>query len=168
VKKPKASTKKPPVKAEWNGDDLGIDSDPWRRAYRRSIRVHGTIGNALRYFTQIFEEAPAPYIVTTPRLTIVDANFAAQKMLRRSLAVVRGKPLPLMVAASDRPVFRQMVGEILQSRTRVARPLTIRPVGGEEFEIIFNATVIRDSDEMPVYVFWLFLDSLTPGNDTFL
>ncbi len=60
---------------------LGLDTDNWLRAYRKSVRSHPSIESALAYFKRIFDDAPAPFIITNTDLIITDANNAALEML---------------------------------------------------------------------------------------
>ncbi len=152
-----------------SGEPLaGIDTDVWLKAYRRATRIHGTVGSALGYFTRIFEEAPAPYIVTTPQLIIADANLEAQSLMKRQLAAVRGKPLQLIVAPSDRTAFRTIASDLLASQDKLARPLKLQYLSGAEFDVVFHARVIRNEMGDPQFIYWLFLGTPAAGFSDFL
>ncbi len=74
------------------------------------------------YFRRLFDEAPAACVVTDFECNVIDANQAAETMLRRPLAGMRDKPFQLMIAVSDRPNFRKIVSDLLKSVFESSRP----------------------------------------------
>ena len=60
-------------------------------------------------FRDLFEFAPAPYVVTTADTRILYANQAACDLLSRSKNSIAGKPLICRVPLEDRSTFRAAV-----------------------------------------------------------
>lgn len=168
---PKAVKDGKPVRAKPSvaiDRDLGLDSDNWLRAYRKSLRSHPSIESALAYFKRIFDDAPAPYLVTNLDLVITDANVAAQRMLRRSLLILREKPLLVIVAREDRPALRVIASDLLHSQKQITRPLRIQPFKDQPLDIVVSARVCCDQENVPECVFWIFLHPLESLNEDLL
>lgn len=143
-----------------------VPDDSWVLQYERHGRLHGSVDEALAYFQRIFDDAPAPYLITNPQLLITDANAAAQRMLNRSIENMHGKPLYLFVSPSERQVFRTMARAIIDAGDSLVRPLCIQPDGSAETDVIFSARVVRGADNEVDCIFWLFVHSITPeGSD---
>lgn len=142
--------------------DLGLDTDYWLQAYRKSVKSHPSIESSLHYFKRIFDDAPAPYVVTNLSLVVTDANKAAQRMLRRSLVILREKPLVVIVSREERPALRTMASELIHGRKSITRPLRIQPHGLDPLDTVVSASVCCDADDIPECVFWIFhpLESL--------
>jgi len=88
----------------------------------------------LEYFRELFELAPAAYIVTDPELVIQDANTAAQRLFRKHLEDLVGKPLVLFIEAGERAVFRSMAAESFIARKQLVQPVSLEPAHGEDVE----------------------------------
>lgn len=136
------------------------DSDSWYSQYERSHGPQGSLGESLRYFMRLFEDAPASYVITTNRLLIVNANATAQQMFGVTFPRLKGKPLALMVAESDREAFRKIIAPtVLESHGTVTRPLMLRVDSGRrDAEMPFSARVLRDEEGTPECVCWVFHD----------
>src|SRR4029078_11537354 len=85
------------VKA-WQEAVLGLDSDVWLRSYRRSLKPYATAGDALAFYTRIFDHAPVEIMILGPQFLIADANIKAQKLLQKPLEALRGKPFNRHIA----------------------------------------------------------------------
>jgi len=149
-------------------EDFGLDTDNWLRAYRRSVRSHPSIESALAYFKRIFDDAPAPYLITNLNLVVTDANNAAQQMLRRSLVILKEKPLLVIVAREDRRALRGMASELVSGQAGIIRPLRIQPYRRESVDIVVSASVCRDGNSVPECIFWIFLHPLERLNEDIL
>lgn len=112
----------------------------------------------LAYFRQLFELAPAAYIVTDPDLVIQDANNAAVRLLRRPLDHLAGKPLVHFIDTPERDVFRSMVAESLRAGKQLVQPLSLQPVHGEEVEVLYSAVGLRDPKGQLTAIFWLLIE----------
>ena len=154
-----------PSAAEPEPAELGLDSDNWLRAYRKSVRSHPSIESALYYFKRIFDEAPAPYLVTNLDLLVTDANLAAQRMLGRSLAILREKPLLVIVTREDRQALRTFAHELIHGQKQITRPLRIQPFRQQVLDVVVSASVCTDNAGVPECVFWVFLHPLSSSED---
>ncbi len=112
----------------------------------------------LEYFRELFELAPATYIVTDPELVIQDANTAAVKLLRRPLDELIGKPLMLFIEHAERAVFGSMVAAALTAKNQLAQPLSLQPAHGQEIEVLFSAAAVHDEAGNVTSVRWLIVE----------
>jgi PAS domain-containing protein len=114
----------------------------------------GTLG----YYKELFELAPAAYIVTDAHCVIEDANTAAAKLLRRQLDQLIGKPLTTFVEPSEREVFHRMVTESLIALKQLVQPLTLQPVSREQVEVLYSACVVHDAEGSISAIHWLLIE----------
>lgn len=149
------------------GAVYGLDTDAWLGHYRRSIQTYPEIEAALRYFKQIFDLAPVPYVVTDLHFVIGDANNAAQRLLNRPITGLRGKPLSVFVAQAEQMIFRAIAGEIT-SAGRLVRPLCISPRGQPDVDTVFSAMRIGGAAQHDASILWVFQDALVSGESDLL
>jgi len=144
------------------------DNDPWYSTYEQGHGPHGSLDESLRYFMRVFEEAPSAYLVTDPRLVITNANAAAQRLFGRAVSRLKGKPMSLLIAESDRETFRRIIARaVLDSDGPVSRPLRLRIASGEA-EVPFSASVLRNADNEAGCICWIFHDRHQAGGDDIL
>lgn len=136
------------------------ESDLWYSQYEQTHGPHGSLEESLRYFMRVFEEAPAAYVITDSHLVVTNVNATAQRMFGRDFARLKGKPLSLLVAESDREAFRRILTRaVLDSQDSISRPLKLRIDGGKaDADIPFTARVLRDQEGNPQCVCWIFHD----------
>jgi PAS domain S-box-containing protein len=95
---------------------------------RRQERASDALAAEVDYYRRLFDRAPEPYIVTDSRGVIRDANDAAAALFGISRRLLRGKPLPTLLAIGDRAPFRARLLDLLCGRepaewdARVLRP----------------------------------------------
>ena len=131
--------------------------DLWLEAYRRTW-IHETTEEALGFYARIFDQAPAAMMVTEPSFVITDANIAAQQLLKRPLANLRGKPFQRNIAQADRTAFAAIAHEIISSPGRVTRPLLLKTADDGEVEVSLIACAFRDKNDVPEMVMLLLLE----------
>jgi len=124
----------------------------------------GTLG----YFQELFELAPAAYIVTDGHLVIDNANSAAVKLLRKPLDELVGKPLLKFVEPGERTVFRTMVTESLIANRQLVQPLSLEPVPGGVEEVLYSACVEHDAKGNVSAIYWLFIQGFEGGQGDLL
>ena len=122
----------------------------------------------LAYFKELFELAPAAYIVSDVNLAIEDANTAAARLFRRPLDELMGKPLTMFVAPNERAVFHKMVTESLIAMKQLVQPLTLEPVSGEEVEVLFSARIVHEPKDGVSMIYWLLIEGFEGGQGELL
>ena len=142
----------------------GSEPNNWLRV-AQGAAVHGSPQAALDYFRRIFDEAPAPYVVTNTDLIITDANQAALGMLKRSLTDLRENPLAVIFEPGERSVVSMIATDLLQERKPVTRPLRILTHEGEALDTVLSASVCLDQKGFPECVFWIFMHPVDSFNE---
>ena len=122
----------------------------------------------LAYFKELFELAPAAYIVTDAQCMIEDANTAAVKLLRRPLEELMGKPLTMFVEQGERAIFHAMVIESSIALKQLVQPLTLQPVPGKQVEVLYSASVVHDSQGSVSTIHWLLIEGFEGGQGELL
>ena len=150
--------RKRPSAKSWEEEALGLDSDLWLRSYRKSLKPYETAGDALAFYTRIFNHAPAAMLILGPEFLVADANIEAQKLLRTTLENLRGIPFSRQIARTDRTAFAEISRQILTEHTSVTRPLLLGEEGHETIEVSATACALRDDDGNPEFIMLLLLD----------
>ncbi|MEO7683155.1 MAG: PAS domain-containing protein [Gemmatimonadaceae bacterium] len=122
----------------------------------------------LAYFKELFELAPAAYIVTDAHLAIEDANTAAVKLLRSPLGELMGRTLTSFVEQGERAIFQRMVNESLIALKQLVQPLTLEPVSGDEVEVLYSACVVHDTKGGVSAIHWLLIEGFEGGQGELL
>jgi len=89
-------------------------------------------------------------------------------MLRRSIVILRQKPLVVIVSRDERAALRTMASELIDGRSSITRPLRVQPHGLEPLDTVVSASVCRDENNVPECVFWIFLHPLEGLNEDLL
>jgi PAS domain-containing protein len=124
----------------------------------------GTLG----YFQELFERAPAAYIVTDGHLVIDNANNAAVTLMKRPLDELVGKPLLKFVEPGERTIFRQMVTESLMAKKQLVQPLSLEAVPGSIEDVLYSACVQHDAEGNVTAIYWLFVEGFEGGQGDLL
>jgi PAS domain S-box-containing protein len=109
-------------------------------------------------YQDLFDQAPVAYLVTDGLGVIEEANLAAAQLFGIPPLQLRSKPLPLMVALSDRPTFRSFLQDLRSgSRARMAE-VSLETLHAERRTVML--TVERDDDRpgRPVRLRWVLHD----------
>jgi PAS domain S-box-containing protein len=122
----------------------------------------------LEYFQELFELAPAAYLVTDPHLAITDANGAAAKLLGKPHDQLLGKPLVMFIEPGEREVFREMVIESLIAKKQLVQPLSLQPVRGQDVDVLYSAGVVHDAQDNLTAIHWLFIEGFEGGQGDLL
>ena len=122
----------------------------------------------LAYFKELFELAPAAYVVTDVNLAIEDANTAAVKLLRKPLDELISKPLTTFIEPGERAIFHRMFTESLIAMKQLVQPLTLQPVSGEEVEVLYSACVAHDAKGTVSAIHWLLIEGFQGGQGELL
>lgn len=130
----------------WKSTDVGLDSDLWLQAYRRHLRPHASPAESDAFYSRIFLESPAATLIVTPEFNIADANIAAQKLFKRTLAELRDFPFVVHVASMDQAGFSVIRTVLKEPEGRVVRPLKLRLHRDIEQDVLLLASAFRNDD----------------------
>jgi PAS domain-containing protein len=96
-------------------------------------------------FRQLFDLAPAPYLVTTRDATIRLVNTAACTLLRRAPNALAGKPLACFVDYAERGAFRTALNRTSSSSCVEEWPIRLVPTGAPPIECRVRVRTLAQS-----------------------
>lgn len=128
-------------------------------------KVASTCGVPQHRLRGLFDDSPAPWIITDPHAVVVDANHAAELIFRRSLSTLRHTRLSSFISRNDRSEFRHMAANLLSAPFSLSRPLALEPSSGAKVEVLFKATMMTDSTGAPEFISWMFIECPSAGDD---
>lgn len=99
-----------------------------------------------RRYRDLFQGAPAPYLVTDGTGVVLEANRLACQLLNIDSHFVVGKPLSLFIAGEDRPLMRDVLGLVVSSAEVSSFELHLLPRGSTHGRSM-TASVRRASGE---------------------
>jgi PAS domain S-box-containing protein len=112
-------------------------------------------------YRELFDLAPAAYLITDPDAVILQANISAEVLLGAPATALVGKPLELFVAAQDRRGFRHRLLHVDDLDLREWE-LRLRTGRGPALRAAATVSGERDFDGRPGELRWL-LRELPPA-----
>ncbi|MBW4420371.1 MAG: PAS domain-containing sensor histidine kinase [Myxacorys californica WJT36-NPBG1] len=123
--------------------------------------AHKTQTSQYAYYRELFEFAPASYIITNAEGKILDANRAATRLLKAESDALLGKPLSHFIASADQGIFVSNLAQLKQGSSDAEWEVKIQRDDGSEFSTALTVSVVRSEDSIPVKLHWQLLD-ITP------
>jgi PAS domain S-box-containing protein len=93
-------------------EELQVAEEELRQQAEELEQSRAVIDEQRRRYRDLFDFAPAAYLVTDPAGIIREANRAAGHLLNVEPRYLTGKPMANFVAMEDRPSFRQSVSRL--------------------------------------------------------
>jgi PAS domain S-box-containing protein len=118
--------------------------------------TYGALEFERRRYRELFQGAPASYLVTDAAGVVLEANRLACQLLKIDTHFVIGKPLSLFIAGEDRPLMRDVLGLVVSSAEVSSFELHLLPRGSNQ-ALSMTASVRRASgDSSPPSAFrWI-------------
>jgi PAS domain S-box-containing protein len=113
-------------------------------------------------YKDLFEHAPAGYVVTSIDGAIRQANPAALALLKTSDRAVVGRSLALFVPEGQRRALREKIAELLQAAVPQEWTINMCSWAGASFTARLTASVLRGASGRPLAVYWL-IHALDPA-----
>ncbi|HTE67954.1 MAG TPA: PAS domain S-box protein, partial [Actinomycetes bacterium] len=98
-------------------------------------------------YRELFESAPAPYMVTDPAGTVRAANLRAVRLLGIPHEVLIGRPLVMFVVAEDRQRFPDWLGQLGSSTAVPEWTLRLQPRRRQAVPVAVAVHVARDEQD---------------------
>ncbi|HEX3867749.1 MAG TPA: hypothetical protein VHV78_13395 [Gemmatimonadaceae bacterium] len=144
-------------------EELKVAEEEIRSQNSRMLEQRASVESQMRHYLQIFLHSPAPSILTDSLGTIMEANFAAGRLMRRDPSLMARKPLAAMVDTKTRDAFRSTLRLIsANGEPRAWRFLLTR---GRDAAIEVCATVRSMEHAGPggsAALFWIFSCPTSP------
>jgi PAS domain S-box-containing protein len=109
-------------------------------------------------YKDLFEYAPAAYLVTSTAGAIHQANSAALELLQISDRLAVGRMLALFIPEGQRRSFRSMLNQLLECDRAQEWVVSMRAWEGAQFEARLTANVLRGTGGRPLALHWLIRD----------
>jgi PAS domain S-box-containing protein len=108
-------------------------------------------------YRELFDLAPAAYLVTDTTGTVRQASRRASRLLGTTRRFLDGKSLASFVDAEQRAAFRERLGRVEQLDGAAPWLLRVRPRGGEPVTVAVSLAVARGHGR-PATLLWLLLE----------
>jgi PAS domain S-box-containing protein len=106
-------------------------------------------------YKDLFEYAPAGYIVTSIDGAIRQANLAALALLETSDRAIVGRSLAFFVPDGQRRAFREKIGALLQATVPQEWEISMCSWEGTPLDARLRASVLRGTSGRPLMLYWL-------------
>jgi PAS domain S-box-containing protein len=106
-------------------------------------------------YKDLFDHAPAGYVVTSVDGAIRQANPAALALLETSDRAIVGRPLAVFVPDGQRRAFRDKIEQLLQATAPQEWVLSMCSWEGAPLELRLTGSVLRGTSGRPLALYWL-------------
>jgi len=106
-------------------------------------------------YKDLFEHAPAGYVVTSIDGAIRQANLAALALLETSERAIVGRSLAFFVPEGRRRAFREKIAELLQSVAPQTWEIEMCSWQGAPIQVRLTASMLRSTSGRPLALYWL-------------
>jgi PAS domain S-box-containing protein len=117
-------------------------------------------------YKDLFNHAPASYVVTGIDGTIRQANANAAALLQSSERSLVGRALAIFVPEGHRRGFRQQIADLAQAEGPREWEVRMQSWEGALFDARLMASVLRGASGRPVAIYWLIYESREPKHAT--
>ena len=108
-----------------------------------------------RRYKDLFEYAPAAYVVTSIDGAIRQANQSALALLDTSDRAIVGRSLAFFVSDGQRRAFREKIAGLLQTTAPQEWMISMCSWEGAPLEVRLTASVLRGTSGRPQALYWL-------------
>jgi PAS domain S-box-containing protein len=114
-------------------------------------------------YKDLFDHAPAGYLVTSVDGAIRQANAAALALLQASDRSIVGRPLAIFLPEGHRRAFREKITQLLQSSVPLEWVVEMCSWEGAPLEARLTASALRGTGGRPLALYWLISSLDQPG-----
>jgi PAS domain-containing protein len=125
--------------------DLAAAEDELRAQNEELFAARLALEEREAHFRQLFDLAPAPYLVTSRDATIRLVNSAACSLLRRAPNALAGKPLACFVDFAERGAFRTALSRAGRAAGVEEWPIRLVPTGAAPIECRVRVRTLAQS-----------------------
>ena len=111
------------------------------------VAAHEQLAAQRERYRELFESAPAPYMVTDPAGTVTAANLRAIRLLGIPQEVLIGRPLVMFVVAEDRQRLPDWLGQLSSSTAAPECTLRLQPRRRQPVPVAVAVHVARDEQD---------------------
>lgn len=146
-------------------EELRVLDEDRRQQHEGWLNDRAKLELECRRYQDLFNYAPAGYLVTNLDATIRQANAMAAELLQTTERSLVGRSLALFLPDGQRRAFRAEVARLRQAVQVREWELLLQPWKGPGFQAALRVRVIRGGTGQPVALHWLLhqVDPATPG-----
>jgi len=144
-------------------DELQSADQALRRQHDESLNKQAELELECQRYKDLFDHAPAAYIVTSIDGAIRQSNPAALALLKTTDRTVVGRSLALFVPEGQRRALREKIASLLEAAASQEWVLNMCSWEGGAFQARLTASVMRGASGRPLAVYWLIRDLGEPG-----
>jgi PAS domain S-box-containing protein len=139
-------------------EELRVVDEELRQQNEELNAAHLELDNERRRYQELFELAPDAYLVTSLTGIVAEANQSAASLFGIAPPFLTGKALAAYIASEDRPRFRGLLSERVQSGRSHSTLFRLRTRGGRRLVVEFTYSVAEGFDGKPAGIRWLIRD----------
>jgi PAS domain S-box-containing protein len=132
-------------------DELRRQQDEWQNS-RAELELE------YQRYKDLFDQAPAGYLVTSTDGSIRQANPAAAALLQNSERFLIGRSLALFVPEGQRRPFRNQIAQLAQADEPLEWEVSMQSWEGRSFTARLTVSTLRGATGRPVALYWLLRD----------
>lgn len=106
-------------------------------------------------FEELFEFAPAGYLITSPNGTIRRANETAVRMFKTDKKLMVGRSLALFIPDGERRQFRAAIEQLQQAEDIQEWEARMKSWGGASFDVLLSVATVRSEQGRPQTLRWI-------------
>lgn len=143
--------------------ELHFAAGEMRQQQEKLARSHREMEAQRQRYHDLFNFAPDGYLVTNQEGEILEANFAAAKLLNFASEGLIGKPLVVFVATGERRDFYYKLGKLQRGEAIPNWQIQIQPRGDSSFLASLAVTPIQNAHNQVVGLRWRLQDLTGAG-----
>lgn len=110
-------------------------------------------------YQELFEQAPEPYLVSSPEGGIRKTNHAACLLLNSPDKFLHGRPLVFFIPEGGRRAFGARLARLREQREVQRWEERLQPLDRAPFDVLLTVAVARDRSGRPTALRWQIRDS---------
>ena len=125
-------------------------------------RVEAELRDQRQQMRDLFAQMPVPCVVTDSAGIVIDANPAAEALLRSTLQEIHGRPMTQFVGREDRIEFRKHMSQAKHSPSMGEWRWTVTAADGIACDVVTNISLVVRPGE-PVEMRWFLRQVAVPN-----
>lgn len=139
-------------------EELRVAEEELRVQNEQLAIAHQQVEKERLRYQELFDFAPDGYLVTDTDGKILEANYAAAKVLEVPQKFLLGKPLINFIPLETRRAFRFQLHRLYDQEGMQEWEICLKTRQGNKFDASLNVTTVRDSTGNPLGWRWLLRD----------
>ena len=145
-------------------EELKVAEEELREQNAALMEIRAANDQRAHHYRQLFLHLPAPALVTDMFASVIEANHAAEHLLRRESDRLERKPLATLLDPKSRADFRTRLNRLVTCEDSRRLTLTLNRYGDTPIDVDAVVSIVPDLGQMrSSALFWLFTPSQSGG-----